>query len=419
MDKLRDDLRVLYSRQQAELGDMHEARQRVIRVALADRDEPVAGRLHFAAGIAAVLLAALVVGTFAYIRAGGANHVVAQPKVSPLPTAVPMAGPKTHPAPAGYAILDTAPLDALSGSVLLSNCVQPITSRCHYSIVRTTNGGQTWSKPVQIGPSSNGSDAGVPRRLTFINANDGFEYGSTAAYVTHDGGRTWKPVSLHPSWFGLIEGRGTTAWVISYPCPKGKLCPFDVRSSVDAGRTWTAPQPLPVGFSPDYGTAIAENGLLLSAGPTGNIEITLDRGITWSLMATPCPESTMRSVVTTQDGIELWDLCQTDAKPGSSKLFISTDGGRSWAARNALPPTIKQLPLDFSTMLVATRARTAVMASGLTSIAITHDGGLTWATVGPEGFPFGLLRFANATDGWVLDFSERLWTTSDGGDHWR
>jgi photosystem II stability/assembly factor-like uncharacterized protein len=127
----------------------------------------------------------------------------------------------------------------------------------------------------------------------------------------------------------------------------------------------------------------------------------------------------MRSVVTTADGIELWDLCQTDVKPGTSKLFISTDGGRSWAVRNALPPTIKQLPLDYGTELVATRAGTAVMASGLTSIAITHDAGLTWATVGPEGYPFGSLSFANATDGWVLDISENLWTTSDGGDHWR
>jgi photosystem II stability/assembly factor-like uncharacterized protein len=127
----------------------------------------------------------------------------------------------------------------------------------------------------------------------------------------------------------------------------------------------------------------------------------------------------MRSVVTTADGIELWDLCQTDVKPGTSKLFISTDGGRSWALRNALPPTIRQLPLDFSTKLLATRAGTAVMASGLTSIAITHDGGLTWAIVGPKGYLFGSLSFASATDGWALDVSGNLWTTSDGGDHWR
>ncbi|MEP6753839.1 MAG: hypothetical protein ABI959_13930, partial [Candidatus Dormiibacterota bacterium] len=114
MDKLRDDLRVLYSRQQAEMGDLHEARQRIMRVALAGKDEPALGRVHFAAGIAAVLLAALVLGTFAYIRAGGGIHLVAPPKVSPVPSALPTAGPKTSAAPAGYAILDVAPLDALS-----------------------------------------------------------------------------------------------------------------------------------------------------------------------------------------------------------------------------------------------------------------------------------------------------------------
>jgi len=419
IDKLRDDLRALYSRQQEGLGEVVEARRRVMQAAMADRDEEIPGRLHFAAGIAAVILAALVVGTFAYIRAGDRTHVVAPPKVSPAPSAVPTAAPKTPAAPAGYAILDAAPLDALSGSVLLSNCVHPLTGRCHYSVVRTSDGGRTWSKPVQIGPSSSGSDAGVRRKLTFINANDGFEYGSTAAYVTHDGGRTWKAVSFQPSWFGLIKGRGTTAWVISYPCPKGKLCAFDVRSSADAGRTWTAPQPLPIGFSPDDGATIADNGLLLSSGPTGNIEITLDRGTTWSFVATRCPANTMHSVVTTADGIELWELCQTDAQPGTSNLFRSTDAGRSWAARNRLPPTIKGLPLDNAAKLVATRAGTALMASGLISIAITHDGGLTWAIVGPVGYPFGSLNFANATDGWALDVSGNLWTTSDGGDHWR
>jgi len=82
MDKLQDDLRALYNRQQADLGDVQETRRRVMQAALADRDEPVAGRLHFAAGIAAVVLAALVVGTFAYIRAGGGPHVVAPPDPS-------------------------------------------------------------------------------------------------------------------------------------------------------------------------------------------------------------------------------------------------------------------------------------------------------------------------------------------------
>ena len=70
-------------------------------------------------------------------------------------------------------------------------------------------------------------------------------------------------------------------------------------------------------------------------------------------------------------------------------------------------------------MLVSTSPGTALITSNQMTIAITHDGGLTWSTVGPEGILFQSLTFANATDGWALDNSQTVWTTSDGGDHWQ
>ena len=414
IDQLREDLRDLYSRQQADLGDLQATRRRVIQAALVDRDEPAGGRLHFAAGIAAVLLAALVVATFAYMRAGSAPHLVRPSNAPP----VPISAPKKPVAPAGFTVLDAAPLNASTGWVLISNCIQPIRGHCHYAVAQTSDAGRTWSKPVQVGPSSDGSDAGVPRKLTFINGNDGFAYGSTWAFETHDGGRTWMAVALRPSWFALIEGRGTTAWVMSYPCAKGTLCPYEVRSSMDAGRTWSAPHSLPSLFSPLAGFAIGDAGLLLWGVPTSEIELTLDRGTTWSSIATPCPATTFRSVVTTSDGSELWLLCLGNLKPGTSKLFVSADGGKSWRIRTSRPATAKQLPMDYSTMLVSTHPGTALMASNVMMIAITHDGGLTWTTVGPDAVLFQSMSFANATDGWALDVNQDLWTTSDGGDHW-
>lgn len=414
-NKLQDDLRNLYSRQQADLGDLQESRRRVMRAALADRDEPAGGRIHFAAGIAALALAALVVGTFAYIRAGGGPHLVAPPTASPVPSHA----PKTPASSANLVFLDAAPLDASSGWVLLSTCIQPLAGACHYSVIHTSDGGRRWSKPLQVGPSSDGSDAGVPRKLTFINADDGFEYGSTSAFATHDGGRTWKAVDLRPNWFALIKGRGTTAWVISYPCAKGTLCPYEVRSSIDAGRTWSAPHPLPVGFSPGDAIAIADTGLLVASVPMGDIEVTLDRGTTWSFVSPHCPANTFRSVVATSDGTELWDLCQSSIMPGMYKLVVSMDGGKSWSLRINLPLSEKQFPSDYSTMLVSPHAGTALMASNSETIKITHDGGRTWRTVGEEGLVFQLLNFVNAADGWAVDNSGIVWTTSDGGDHWQ
>ena len=420
MDKLQDDLRALYSVQQADLGDVQETRRRVMQAAVAHRDEPAGGRLHFAAGIAAVILAALVVGTFAYIRAGGVPHVVTPPKASPVPSDA----PKEPAASPAFVILDAAPLDASTGWILLSNCMQPLTGLCHYSVAHTSDGGRTWSKAIQVGPSSNGSDAGVPHKITFINLNDGFVYGSTMAFATHDGGRTWKALTLQANWFAEIKGRATTAWAISYPCAKGILCPYEVRSSSDAGRTWSAPHSLPVGFSPEDAVAIGDTGLLLASVPTADIELTLDRGNTWSSLAGHCPATTFRSVLTTGDGNELWELCQGNQKSGS-KLFMSMDGGKSWALRTGPPesdkplPTHYAMPINYSWMLVATHAGSALMASNVTRIAITHDGGRSWATVGPEGILFQSMAFANANDGWAVDVSGVVWATSDGGDHWQ
>jgi photosystem II stability/assembly factor-like uncharacterized protein len=59
------------------------------------------------------------------------------------------------------------------------------------------------------------------------------------------------------------------------------------------------------------------------------------------------------------------------------------------------------------------------MASNQTTISITHDGGKSWATVGETGILFQFMTFADARDGWAVDNSSNVWTTSDGGDHWQ
>jgi photosystem II stability/assembly factor-like uncharacterized protein len=266
------------------------------------------------------------------------------------------------------------------------------------------------------------SDSGVPRKLTFINRNDGFFYGWTSAFATHDGGRTWKALDLQARWFADIKGRGTTAWVISYPCVKGTLCPYEVRSSADAGRTWSAPHPLPVGFSPEDAVAINDTGLVVASVPAGEIELTRDRGKTWSSVAARCAPTTLRSVFTTYDGNELWMLCQDAQQSVLSTLYVSADGGRSWSLRTKLPgyenaPLIYYSP-DYSMMLVSTAPGTAVMTSNQMTIAITHDAGLTWKYVGPKDIRFQSLAFANAVDGWALDDNQHMWTTNDGGEHW-
>ena len=74
MDRLRRDIRDVFSRQQEGLGDLGGVRERVLRGAVAKRSEPIGPRAQFMAGIAAVVLTTLIVATFAYGRAGSNIH---------------------------------------------------------------------------------------------------------------------------------------------------------------------------------------------------------------------------------------------------------------------------------------------------------------------------------------------------------
>jgi hypothetical protein len=70
MDELRREVNKAFDQQQSQLGDLEGARDRMIHRALAVRTSEPANRMQLAAGLAAILIAALVIATFAYIRAG-------------------------------------------------------------------------------------------------------------------------------------------------------------------------------------------------------------------------------------------------------------------------------------------------------------------------------------------------------------
>jgi hypothetical protein len=81
---LRDDIRAGFDRKQATLGEVGDARHRLMQDALAARDH-ASHRAQWAAGIAAVLIAAIVITTFALIR--GVGRPIATPAASPSASA--------------------------------------------------------------------------------------------------------------------------------------------------------------------------------------------------------------------------------------------------------------------------------------------------------------------------------------------
>src|SRR6267143_3214945 len=96
MNQVRPEIREAFAEKQAELGNVAEARARLMRDALAAREAHKGSRMQFAAGIAAIVIAALVIATFAYVRAGvGVTHhgpplpaTSPRSNVTPSPTAL-------------------------------------------------------------------------------------------------------------------------------------------------------------------------------------------------------------------------------------------------------------------------------------------------------------------------------------------
>ena len=88
MSKLRDDVRTAFEREQAALGDVGDARHRLVHNALIARDTPDSRGLQWAAAIAAVLIAAVLITTFVMARANNQSHgvPVASPRAQSSPT---------------------------------------------------------------------------------------------------------------------------------------------------------------------------------------------------------------------------------------------------------------------------------------------------------------------------------------------
>jgi len=95
MSKLRDDVRGAFDKEQAALGDMGDARHRLVHHALSGRDVTDSRGLQWAAATAAILIAAIVIATFALVRAGNQSHIV--PAATPSPKAIASLTPMTNP----------------------------------------------------------------------------------------------------------------------------------------------------------------------------------------------------------------------------------------------------------------------------------------------------------------------------------
>ena len=399
---IRDDIRGHFAREEARFPTPAGLRESVSEEAA--RDGAVERRtLNWAAVVAVGLAVAIVAGLLA---AGSMRHSFAFP-VFPGPSPKP-----TVPAtPGDMNLIEIDAVDSANAFALLATLIQP-NNRPQFWFSRTTDGGAHWSKPAQVGPHLANGEGDSGHHIHFVDRENGFIYGNSTAFVTHDGGRSWKDSGLHFLEMVVAAGRSPWTWAVIYPCAKGVQCPYKVYLSKDGGRTWPQSWDLPDGIDFRFVTAFGDGGLLIPEPGIGNLFLTTDGGVSWKSVQGRCSGDTAAAYAATADGRELWEACSASFLDFTPKtLFVSENGGATWVQ--------KKLPagLGRAADLVSPTPGTAFLVSDQGAVFITTDEGASWTPI-PGASSFVWLTFTSPSEGWALSANRTIWVTTDGGRTW-
>lgn len=305
------------------------------------------------------------------------------------------------------------------------------------AMLRTTDGGAHWTSmpnpPVNV-PGVDGCTTPCVDHIRFARADVGYAYGdgyygSSAFFMTTDGGRSWQQqkgvtvVALETLANNVIRVSATPPG-----CgPPG--CGYAVETSAIGSTTWTT-HPLPAPATEATGVVLARGGqdayLLVTghtAGGAQDARSTLyrssDDGASWTDAGEPCPQpggETDSVSLAAGAGGRVSVTCVTRQAPQTAFVAVSTDQGAHFTRVGAIPWTSAGVLVgDPATVLLAGPA------SGSGQVYRSTDGGTTWTPVaGLRGA--GTLTWAgfeSKTVGRVIaDGGRAIWTTRDAGATW-
>lgn len=316
-------------------------------------------------------------------------------------------------------------------------------------IVKTTNGGGTWSAPVTL---TNGTDATTALRIRDIrvdpnNANNVLVGSDVGLFRSTNGGQSFTLVDLpnpaHPSGTNLLE----SIWAVAYAGTSNGASIF-VASGVPACDVGLRPPPAGNGT-----TAGSSNppptGCVL--GNNGDIWISTNGGQTWSSRRTDStlPDNAGRITVaagapSTNGSTVLYaEVGNEDeyAGPAQIGMWKSTDSGSTWArtGTSLTNPTFSSDCQDINvasqqswynqTLVVDPTNANRVLVGGMLCGMRTIDGGNTWQLIAhwlPAGgggdTSAGTLSYVHAD--WHATFLAvvgsvvRAFAGTDGGVFW-
>jgi hypothetical protein len=376
MDRMSRDLREAFDRQQAAMGSLAGARERVMSGALASRDTGGRRPLRLAGGVVAVLLAAAIVGTLVLTRSGGRAH-----QAVPAATATPSPASSATPAHLTHALdvpatqpvilfpdgTDPAQLDGVSWDGRSSGRVGPmdpsypgivqnpagtlyqsgqdVRDRSGRVVERTANAkagigtwaddGQHYCQVTSPTPPATGSvpgtlaigapgqplrtvaQVGTVGQQTFVSV-DACSVLSDRAVVAQSGGQGVSTVQV---WVVQLS-TGRVIWAHSYPNTGSAT--VEVRASRDGQYVAEVSAPFPAGSGPASTTIV---------GPDGNPVTHVAGGVeAFSWDGTLAVEGTSPgavSVVRWRDGGVVWTgpagrtVTSALAEPGGQRIAVA------------------------------------------------------------------------------------------------
>jgi photosystem II stability/assembly factor-like uncharacterized protein len=293
------------------------------------------------------------------------------------------------------------------------------------TVIRTTDGGRTWSRDTIPGAGSldlRAIDATSPLVAHAISIGD-----SSRIYRTTDGGRTW---SLR--WAATKQGTFLDA-IRFWDARNGIAMsdPVDGRflllTTVDGGESW---QEIPAdripralegegGFAASGSclTVFGSSHVWFASGgaKVARVYHSADRGRTWSVHDTPIragvPSAGIFSIdfLDARNGVIAGGDYQQPSLRGRN-LALTKDGGRTWTLVDSTrSPAGYRSAVAF---LPAYTARTLV-AVGLNGTDISRDRGGSWLNV--DSVAYNSVAFATASRGWAVGPAGRIarWTRND------
>jgi len=267
------------------------------------------------------------------------------------------------------------------------------------TVVRTVDGGATWSRAVVPGAAD-------------LDFRDIEAFSAEVAYVlalgpgdksriykTTDGGSTWALQFTNPDARAFYDAIAfwdeRTGIAVGDPVD-GR---FTVLRTGDGGRTWARvpeaniPEALPGdGAFAASGTCLAALGSRHAWFGTGGaararVYRSADQGLTWAVADTPITAGNASSGIFSlafsdpNHGIAVGGDYRLERESGDN-LAVTSDGGRTWA----FPGTTRLRSFRSAVAFVPGSQERRLIAAGPSGTDTSADGGSAWAPLGEEGF---------------------------------